>query len=85
MPEKAGPVCAADGFGNADPVDELRGSWPETERVLGDDRKPEDGYSRLPVGSGKLLVADGKMPDNWPVPDERMPVGLRETPDGAII
>lgn len=42
MPEEAGLVCAADGFGNTDPVDELRGGRPDTGRVLGDDRRPED-------------------------------------------
>ena len=39
MPEEAGPECAADG---ANPVDELRGRRLDTERVLGDDRRPED-------------------------------------------
>ena len=42
MPDEGGPVCAAEGFGNADTVDELTGRRPDTERVLGDKRRPED-------------------------------------------
>ena len=42
MPEEAGPECAADGSGITGPADEVGGRRPDTERVVGDERRPED-------------------------------------------
>ena len=42
MPEEAAREYAADEFGGAGPVDEVRGGRPDADRVLGDDRRPED-------------------------------------------
>ena len=42
MPVEAGPECAVDGSGITEPVDEVGGRRPDTEWVLGDDRRPED-------------------------------------------
>ena len=78
MPEEAEIECTTDESDITGPADEVG-------RALGDDRRPEDEKSKLPVGSGKLPVADGKTPDDRPVSDERMPVGPGATPDGAII
>ena len=65
MPKEAAVERADNEFDTAEPVDE----GLDADGVLGDDRRPEDEKNKLPVGCGIWLVIDGKMPDNWPVPE----------------